>query len=68
MSQAEDQSQRVVEQFAVLKRRFSTFTLLLGISAIALILTAVVVSDPDSGHSFGLPVGWVLSGGTLLLA
>lgn len=67
MTQADDQSQRVVEQFAVLKRRLSTFTILLGISAIAMILIPVAISDLDTGHLFGLPVGWVIWVGTILV-
>jgi hypothetical protein len=66
MSQADDENQRVIEQYAQLKRRMSRFVFLLGISAIAMIFTAVAVSDPDSGHLFGLPVGWVIWGGMVL--
>ena len=66
MTQADDQSQRDVEQFAVLKRRLSTFTILIGTAAIAMIV-ALAASDPLSSQLFGLPLVWVIWGGMVLL-
>jgi len=66
MNQADDPSQRVIAQYAALKRRFSIFTLIL-IFALALIIGAVAFSDPRSGYLLGLPLAWVLPGSVALV-
>lgn len=64
MSQADDTSQYVIEQYAKLKRRLSITTALLGALVLVWFIVAIAFADPKSGYFLGLPLGWVLWGGT----
>jgi uncharacterized membrane protein (DUF485 family) len=67
MNQADDKSQRVIEQFAELKRRLSIFTTLIAVLVLAWIVVAAALADPESGYLLGLPLAWVIGGGVLLV-
>jgi hypothetical protein len=66
MSHADDKSQRVIEQYAKLKRRLSISSALMGVLVLAWIVVAMAFADPESGYLLGLPLGWVIGGGLVL--
>jgi hypothetical protein len=56
VNDAQSEARRLAERFTALKRRLGVITALIGSSAIALIIAAGAVSDPQGGDLFGLPL------------
>ena len=68
MNQADDQSQRIMEQYATLKRRFSISIALVGVPVLVLLIGALAFSASGGSHLLGLPLAWVAYGGVVLVA
>ncbi len=68
MNRADDEVERVVEQFAVLKRRFSIAIVLLCLVLLAWIVVAAAFSGRDGVSLLGLPLAWAIEGGLVLAA
>ncbi len=66
MSQADKEGQRIVEQFAELKRRFSISIALMCFLLLAWIVVAAAFADRDGGSLLGLPLPWAIEGGLVL--
>ena len=68
MNQPDDQGQRVIEQFAELKRRLSISIAFIGLLLLAWIVVAAVFAGPDGRSLFDLPLAWAIEGGLVLAA
>ena len=63
MNQAHDQDQRVIEQFAQLKRRFSILLGLLAFLLLAWIVVAAAYADRGGSSLLGIPLPEEHTGG-----
>jgi len=67
MSQTDAKSQRVIEQYAKLKRRLLICTAAsIAVLVLAWTIVAVAFAELEGGHLLGLPLEWVIRGGLLL--
>jgi uncharacterized membrane protein (DUF485 family) len=68
MNQVDHQGQRIIEEFAELKRRFSIVVVLLCLLMLTWLVVAAVFTGRDGVSLFGLPLAWAIEGGLVVAA